>query len=382
MMTALVVTGAAYVLHLVLRGMLAAGHARKVGGKKGVELAAGSMTIAQPILSGDPLLEECLEANLRALPDQVFLWLVDEDDAEGRRVAEKLQQAHPDVDVRIDRCPACGDTTNPKLWKLRRAAALVDTAFFCVLDDDTILSRESAAALVAGAKDHTVATGLPYYRDAGDLSSRLLSQFVNNNSIFTYLGTSRVMAPFTLNGMGYVMKSGELAGLRNFEPVLNELTDDLALATLVLGNGGDIHQSTATLRVQTGVRDLGRYMQMMHRWYLFVLLLMRRQGPACQGVIFFLHGLPSLLFIAFTVMSVADWSVCSAMVWLVVILLRSGLIVAMQHRFTADGLHRPGISILSELMQPVHLFHAICNRTIRWRTRRYRVRDSNDFTAV
>lgn len=382
MMPALVVTGTIYLLLLVFRAVLAMGYSRTVPDGGQAALSAGSLTIAQPILSGDPLLESRLAANLTELPEQSFLWLVDEDDAEANRIAETLREAHPLVSLMVLRCPPCGDATNPKLWKLQYAPAMVDTPYFCVLDDDTTLSSASAAALVAGARNHTVATGLPCYLDSGDIPSGLLSQFVNNNSVFTYLGTSRLLAPFTLNGMGYVMKREELDGFKNFEPILNELTDDLAVATLVLENGGSIHQSVASLKVRTGVENLRHYMNVMHRWYVFTLLLMKRQNPASQALIFVLHGFPPMLLIAFTVMAFSAWNVYSGLFWLGIILLRAGVITCMQLRFLGKGLHRPMISILSEMIQPLHLSHALLCRTIRWRTRRYHVRDSNDFFSV
>lgn len=381
-MTAMIVTGTIYVLLLIFRVVLAMGYSRTVSGNGQAALPAGSLTIAQPILSGDPLLESRLAANLTELPDQTFLWLVDEDDAEANRIADALCDSHPLVNLVVLRCPPCGDTTNPKLWKLRYAAAVVETPYFCVLDDDTTLSSASAAALVAGAGDHTVATGLPCYLDSGDLPSGLLSQFVNNNSVFTYLGTSRLLAPFTLNGMGYVMKSRELERLGNFEPILNELTDDLAVATLVLGNGGSIHQSVASLRVRTGVENIRHYVNVMHRWYVFTLLLMKRQTPASQALIFVLHGFPPLLLIAFTGLGLAAWNASAGLLWLVVLSLRAGVIISMHRRFLGKGLHRPLVSILSEMIQPLHLSHALLCRTIRWRTRRYHVRDSNDFSSI
>jgi ceramide glucosyltransferase len=38
--------------------------------------------------------------------------------------------------------------------------------------------------------------------------------------------------------------------------------------------------------------------------------------------------------------------------------------------------------LLSELLQPLHLLHAALYRNIRWRTRRYRVRDNDRFSAL
>jgi ceramide glucosyltransferase len=40
------------------------------------------------------------------------------------------------------------------------------------------------------------------------------------------------------------------------------------------------------------------------------------------------------------------------------------------------------LSIDSELLQPLHLLHALCQRRIIWRTRRYAVKANDDFQAV
>ncbi len=409
-----------YVSLLMLRRSLTLSYAKRLPPLPTEPLPSGTLTLAQAILSGDPLLEARLEENLNALKGQTFCWLIDEDDAEARRIAEKLKR--PNLHVRL--CPPCPDATNPKLWKLVAAAQRVKTPFFAVIDDDTTLSEASASALVAAAKTHTVATGLPCYLSRG-FSSTLLAQFVNNNSVFTYLGTSRLLPPFTLNGMGYVMRTEELERIDFFKPILHELTDDLALATLVLKQGGTIHQSAAPLHVQTGVRNLKHYWQMMHRWYVFTLLLLQRQRVRSQAVIFVLHGLPPLLMVAMGVLlgvsgqfslwlpgtlALLYWSArwdlpsilfveeimgiailvilavlgptVGTLVLFAVLFLRLTLLQAVQERYFGKDLHRPLISLVSELIQPLHLVHALCSRTIRWRTRLYRVRDTHDFSKT
>lgn len=361
----------AYLASYVLRAWLSIRYASSLKETPNESLPANSLTIAQAILSGDPLLESRLAENLNALADQKFLWLIDEADTEARRIANAIKTASVEVIL----CPPCPDSTNPKLWKLQRASELAQTPFFCVLDDDTSLSAESAVALMVVAEKSTVATGLPCYLDNRDVASGLLAQFVNNNSVFTYLGTMCLLDPFTLNGMGYVMKREELTRIDHYKPLLSELTDDLALATLVLKQGGTIHQAKAPLKVRTGVKNLSHYMRLMHRWYVFTLLLLKRQSIPVQMLIFVLHGLPSMMFVALFVMH--DLPVLGGVLFFRFLILRM-----MHARFFGIRLHRPFLSVLSELMQPVHLAHALVFRTIYWRTRRYRVRDTNDFHEV
>lgn len=371
-----------YVASLVLRTGLAISYSRSLAASSNAEPERDSMTIAQAILSGDPLLESRLAANLTALPGQRFIWLIDDADSEAHRIAAALRVAFPALRLHIESCSACPDAINPKLWKLQRAAELTDTPYFCVLDDDTTLSADSAARLIAAADINTVATGLPCYEDSGDTASGLLAQFVNNNSVFTYLGTSRILSPFTLNGMCYVVRRDMLAMLGNFTPILGELTDDLAVATLVLAKGGRIHQSAAAVRVKTGVKNLRHYVQLMHRWYVFSLLLVKRQKPLAQFLILVLHGVPPLLFVVVLSLSAFVHTGSAMAVCVAVILVRFIVITSILRRFLGPSLHRPFLSVVSELLQPLHLFHALVCRTIRWRSRRYRVRGTGDFSSV
>jgi ceramide glucosyltransferase len=65
-----------------------------------------------------------------------------------------------------------------------------------------------------------------------------------------------------------------------------------------------------------------------------------------------------------------------------VLLIRSGVLCGLQWRLTGRVRHRPLLSVISELVQPLHFLHATLQRTIRWRTRVYRVRDNDDFVSL
>ena len=105
-----------------------------------------------------------------------------------RRFVSKLRDAHPSHRIETIVCAAAPDGVNPKLFKLERARSEVSAGAFVVVDDDTRLTREGLAALLAALETHTLATGLPCYLDRPrDLPSRLLAEFVNNNAALTYL---------------------------------------------------------------------------------------------------------------------------------------------------------------------------------------------------
>ncbi|GAA1539609.1 glycosyltransferase [Nocardioides humi] len=337
------------------------------------EDAIGKVVVVQPILSGDPGLEDALRDNLLALEGARFVWLVDEDDPEARRVVDRIGAA-PRVEVRL--CPPAPDGVNPKLAKLQPALdAAADDEVLLVLDDDTRLPRASLGALLGGLAHHTLATGLPAYLPGRTPWARLVEQFVDNNAVLTYLP----MAPVTINGMCWAMRVADLRALGGLTPLLRHLTDDLAVAGAVLGSGGTICQTASPQWITTSVDDGGHYVRLMHRWMLFANLLLRRQPLRTVVAIALLHGThPNLLW------AILVGSVRSRRPGPLVAVLggRWLLLRLVQRRIYGRSLHAPGLSLVSELVQPAHLAHGAVQRTIRWRTRTYRVRSDVDFTPV
>jgi len=341
-------------------------------------LAPCSVTVAQPILSGDPGLSAMLESNLLSLSGQYFLWLCDETDHDAIKVVEVLIEKHPVEKILLMLCPACPATSNPKVFKLALAADAVTTPFFLVLDDDTHLPADSAAALVHHARSHDITTGLPRYRLADDLPSALLSQFVNNNSALTYLSTLPFKPPLSINGMCYVIKRESLGVFRE---IMHHLTDDLALATHIRNNGGTIHQSSHPQIISTRVQGLRHYVRLMHRWHLFALLLVKQQNGRDRALIGLLHGWHPLLLWALLLVFLWKPSVLLLIMGAGFLLARIILLGWLQSRIFGKWLHQLLVSLLSELLQPLHLLHALVDRRIVWRSRRYYVHASDHFES-
>jgi ceramide glucosyltransferase len=341
------------------------------------------VTILQPVLGGDPKLGATLAANLTALPGARFLWLVDHDDHLGSEAAAHARDTCPAGKVELIACPPPPVGENPKLHKLALAAPLVRTPRLAVLDDDTTLPALTLAALLdALDRGATLSTALPFYTHDRDLRSSLVGQFVNNQSLLTYLPTLVWHPPITINGMAYVLDTSTWKALGGFAPLTHYLTDDLAVARRVRAAGKGIYQARETVQVATTIRDTRHYVGLMHRWFFFATLLVRTEPPAGRIVILGLHGLPPLLLWCAILATVCAPRPVTFAALAGVLLMRSGLLLATQHLLANRRAHAPLASLLAELLQPWHLLHAQLDRTILWRSRRYRVRSANDFSPV
>jgi ceramide glucosyltransferase len=343
---------------------------------------APTTTILQPILGGDPALSDVLESNLRALPQCRFLWLVDTDDTLARDAADALRARYPQIAIDCLLLPPAPAGHNPKIHKLDLAARCVETPHLVVLDDDTHLPAASLGELLARLEHDDLATGLPCYLDDGRFASRLLAQFVNNNAALTYLPLLTAWPPASINGMGYALRTDALARMGGFAPLARHLTDDLAVALALRASGGSIHQSVAPLYVRTSVRGPRHYTQLLHRWFLFALLLLERQPRAMRVNIVLLQGLPPLLLGAACLSAAIGAQPFGAIALASVFVLRALVLRHLQRRLTGAQRHRALLSVFAELLQPLHALHALLQRRIRWRTRHYRVRANDDFEPV
>ncbi|MFN7977567.1 MAG: glycosyltransferase [Vicinamibacterales bacterium] len=338
--------------------------------------------VAQAILSGDPRLADVLGDSVRALPESRFLWLVDEHDAVAQSTCAAVKAAHPDTRIDVILTPPAPDRTNPKLWKLEAARLASDAPVFFVLDDDTRMTASTLGALMRALETHDLATSLPVYRSAETWPSQLLAQFVANNAAVTYLSLQPWVAPVTINGMAYAIRRSTLDAMGGFAPLLRHLTDDLAVASRVRERGGAIAQVAAIHEVETTVRDLTHYLQLMHRWTLFALLLMRTQPVRVQALVTLVLGLPPMLLMLLVLRAWLLPAPLTLVTLAVVLIVRSITIASLHRAVGTPGLQRAGASIASELWQPVHLVHALVSPVIVWRTRRYRVRANDDFEAA
>ena len=384
-MIALAATAIAYLALLWSKAALARSYVRRYPAVP-PRTTFADVTILQPILGGDPQLEDALGSNLAALPGARFVWLLDREDAPGWRVARKLLARFPEVCIQLVETPPPALRANPKITKLAAVESAIDTPYVVVLDDDTRLSRRGLEALLSGLADHDVSTGLPLYRPGGTCAGRVLAQFVNSQSVLTYLPLLVVAPAITLNGMGYALRTARLRELGGFAPLVHRLTDDLAVARLVREGGGRIRQSIVPLELTTTVAGWSHYFRLMHRWCVFAWIQVRSQSIGWRTAIVLVHGTSPLLLWATMACAASAWfsgtGWIAAGVIAVVLLLREMTLRAVRAMVGAADLNDAAASVCSELMQPLHLAHALVSRRIHWRSRVIEVRADDDFTLL
>ena len=267
----------------------------KINRLKKDEIDENKYTIVQPILSGDPRLQEDLTANLKNTTDMSFIWLVDKSDKVAistvKNILENKKYSNRLKVYYLDDVP---QEENPKIFKLEQVVDKIKTEYTIILDDDTIIDRKKLDELSIYEKDKTewIATGIPFNYNIKGFYSKLISAFINSNSIFSYFSLSFLKENKTINGMFYILRTDILKKYSAFENIKYWLCDDLALATYLLSKDVKIIQSTIFCNVRNTVPSFKRYILLMKRWLLFSNVYMKN---AFSIKFLFIILLPTLL---------------------------------------------------------------------------------------
>ena len=283
------------IILLILKLFFSFAYFYKIDKFEKTEINEKKYTVLQPILSGDPRLEEDLTANLKNTTDMKFIWLVDKSDKVAIDTVENiLKDKNYSNRIEVYYLDDVPQELNPKIFKLAQVVDKIKTEYSIILDDDAVIDRKKLDELSVYEKDKSewIATGIPFNYNIKGFYSKLISAFINSNSIFSYFSISFLKENKTINGMFYILRTDILKKYSAFEEIKYWLCDDLALATYLLSKKVKIIQSTIFCNVRNTVPSLKRYILLMKRWLLFSNVYMKN---AFSTKFLFIILLPTLL---------------------------------------------------------------------------------------
>ena len=283
------------IILLILKLFFSFAYFYKIDKLEKTEIDEKKYTVLQPILSGDPRLEEDLKANLKNTTDMNFIWLVDKSDKVAINTVESiLKDKNYSNRIEVYYLDDVPQELNPKIFKLAQVVDKIKTEYSIILDDDAVIDRKKLDELSVYEKDKSewIATGIPFNYNIKGFYSKLISAFINSNSIFSYFSMSFLKENKTINGMFYILRTDILKKYSAFEEIKYWLCDDLALATYLLSKKVKIIQSTIFCNVRNTVPSLRRYILLMKRWLLFSNVYMKN---AFSVKFLFIILLPTLL---------------------------------------------------------------------------------------
>ena len=266
------------VILLILKLIFSFVYFKRINSLEKNKIDESKYTVVQPILSGDTRLEDDLSANLKNTDEMKFIWLVDKSDCLARQTVENiLKNKNYSSRVEVYYLDDVPQEVNPKVFKLSQAVKKIKTEYTVILDDDAVIDRKKLDELSIYEKDKAewIVTGIPYNYNIKGFYSKLISAFINSNSIFSYFSMSFLKENKTINGMFYILRTDILKKYSAFEKIKYWLCDDLALATYLLSKNVKIIQSTIFCNVRNTVPNFRKYILLMKRWLLFSNVYMK-----------------------------------------------------------------------------------------------------------
>ena len=266
------------VILLILKLIFSFIYFKRINSLEKNKIDESKYTVVQPILSGDTRLEDDLSANLKNTDEMKFIWLVDKSDCLARQTVENiLKNKNYSSRVEVYYLDDVPQEVNPKVFKLSQAVKKIKTEYTVILDDDAVIDRKKLDELSIYEKDKAewIVTGIPYNYNIKGFYSKLISAFINSNSIFSYFSMSFLKENKTINGMFYILRTNILKKYSAFEEIKYWLCDDLALATYLLSKNVKIIQSTIFCNVRNTVPNFRKYILLMKRWLLFSNVYMK-----------------------------------------------------------------------------------------------------------
>ncbi len=335
------------------------------------------ITVLQPILAGDPTLENNLNENLDNAPNADFIWLLNKEDRLGKELIEKiLNERHSDKKrISVVVCNTVPHGFNPKTFKLETGFHLCKSKFLAVLDDDTVLQRGALSRVASLCSDMTIVTGLPYYILFDNFWSSLLCGFVNSNTLVSYPPIALLSKPRTLNGMFYILKKADLEHLGGFQSIVNELCDDYAIAQLYSLNNGKIIQSSELHSIRTSVLDFSHYFSVIRRWMIFANRFLKQN---ISFLLFMIVILPSVLPLILITLAIFKGFNDFTLVLIILFMKATIMSVFRTHIIgSKEGLKAIAYEVLADIIMPIENMTAYI-RSNRFTWRSVRIHLDND----
>ncbi|MBC7883533.1 MAG: glycosyltransferase [Anaerolineae bacterium] len=351
---------------------------------------AVSISIVQPILSGDPTLWDCLSANLmmKTTYQIEFIWCIDDEDEQALIGCQALIAKHPEVSVRLLSLPPSPAEISPKTFKLMAGIEMAKGEVIVCLDDDTMLPDESLETSIPQLYQQNVGAvfGLPYYVNFSNIWSALVSCVVNGNSLLTYIPYTYVVEPFTINGMFFTIRRDIFENVNGFRGIEAEICDDYAIARRLRSYGYKLVQTSVCHGISTQVQDGNQYINLLNRWFIFPQASILQAASLKELVSFyvlaFLPTLFPLFLLSYLIFNPSSLVALYGVGYLCLNALMLFRFNTVYLKSATPTSYYPLLAVMQVLL-PFHiLLSLVMPRKINWRGHVMEIRDDGTFDLI
>lgn len=287
-----------------------------------------SISLIQPITRGVARLAELLEQRLTysypALIQHIFV--LDQVDLELQAICQTVLARHPEAWIELIVIEEAGLERASKTAKQLAAIERAEGEVICSIDDDIWLRKGGLETLVSSLNQNDVGAsfGIACYTNWQALGSSLMSLFVNNNALLSYIPICYLTEPFTITGHCFALYRERFEQIGGFRGLQGRIDDDHELARRCRRVGLRIVQTPMIYDVNNHLPTFGSYLLQMRRWFVFpkqtMLPHISRRDQALSGLVSLANLFPGFsLLMACLTRSKAWWSACAIQVGALVV---------------------------------------------------------------
>lgn len=326
------------------------------------------ISIVQPLVSGDPQLPGFLRENVVKNPTTNFVWVTNKMDTEAQKITQALIDEFGSERLKLVLVGEPAAQTNDKVVK-QNAGLTYSQKYFFALDDDTFIDLNNLSIIADRLDEDAIFSGLPFYQAGKGFLTKMVTGFVNGNSITSYLPMALTGKNYTANGMCYIIKSDILKNLDIFNRVMDRLCDEYEIAKILQDNKIDIVQTVVPCKVSTSIRNLSHYVTLMKRWMIFSRVYIKDNK---NWRLLALIVAPSI-FLLFTLLIILFTKPILLPLFFIVHWAKAAINRLMRKKMvnSEEPLSATGYEMLAEYITPLHFVHSIISpNTILWRNRK------------
>jgi ceramide glucosyltransferase len=352
--------------------------------------SGSSVSIIQPILSGDPTLWDCLERNLQMQSHQEieFIWVIDDDDPDAQIGCRELIAKYPQVKIDLISLPPSPPLVSPKTFKLIAGIERASGEIIAMLDDDTMLNDGDLDRAIPYLDRPQIgaAFGLPYYVNFSNIWSTLVACVVNSSSLLTYVPYTFITEPFTINGMFYVMKREVLEQIGGFSGLEGAIADDFAIAHHIRSHGYKLAQTPVCHGISTQIRDAKHYFNLLNRWFIFPQVSILKSVAVWELVVFYCTALiPTMVPLVIVIYLALFPSIYTTIYGAVYFAINAYILTQFNKKYLNSATPDSLIFLLTivQIIMPFHIIIALLSpKKIDWRGNILALKSDGSFEFV
>jgi ceramide glucosyltransferase len=366
-----------------------------------------TVTLLQPITRGASDLPTALARRAALVYEGSIqhLLICDAGDTPAIAHCQSWLAAHPALDAQIiTRDP--GAAQHPSAWpasgapchgspiatKVEKLAAALPHAIGAILafvDDDILLRPSAIDHLVRQLQDARAGAvfGLAAYTNWTNVSSSLLSAFVNSNALLSYLPLTYLAEPYTITGHLYALRRDVFTAINGLDGMDGRFDDDHELARRVQRHGLANVQTSVIYDVDNYLPTLDGYTNQMRRWFIIPRQTMAPYLTPRQQLVSILGSLSNLIPPLLALLTLATRITVAPL--LAVMTLFAGVYTWCEHAYLGrtTPLYRWPLVFLSALIAPLQALAGLLGgphggNTFHWRGRHIRLHRGGHFDIL